>query len=1156
MLARVLQMRTTVAFLGSGCSNSLGYPSWTELAAGLIRKTLAISEVRSSPLHERLRSFGRRLHREETAPSEDLKFYIAMCQRAIPPNNPTYREYFEKQFGKRTVPLDAPNPYRVLLRLPIYRFITTNYDVEIERVLHQERNISFPELGHEFIVEGKKSPVGSRSFTQRHEDRDQLALFSIARGERADHMVFHCHGRFDDLDSIIATESDYQRWYLTDEDGGAFRRTIEILFGSNPILFIGYGLGDEDMMRHLRILSALDPDRKHSRPLFALLPEEKDEENWDQHEHLYDRYGLNVIPFTMGRKLYAIEKGRILYGEIQRLVDELPERRQKWLEKPFFRKIYVPVQPPEPYYHSGLEPESGQAASLFSDQDLSLAASRIREKVQGLLGVSRDSHILVLVGPGGTGKSWHAVKLMEACIHASREDPLDGQLDPYDGFFFWRSYYADDALSGLDRLLSYLGEDDEKAKQIWRLERLENRLTNKPLDRDKVERYLIIFDGFERLLQQVERSDEGEVISKAIERFVEIFVHPECRSTLVLTSTLWPRMFNDNNKFKNVKRLSSERLPTEVICEDPPFRECNPKSVSALCSLLDGHAYAIVLAARLLQRDDPRARLDQLLHSLARTPPDRRVSRVIEEVIKDCDRDLKGYALALLERLSIFMSPGAYRTCEICLQSAKALFPSTSNRAPELDDILRSLVQSRLLFRIDALSGAEKEASYAVHPTVRRFVFERVHGVEKDVFPSFTLSGLTSGTAAVHPGTRDSADVLRDVFNRLLEAAYEARKQGQKREAEGYCRALFSAMRSRMESNTASRWTSYDDYLSFGLRLADLAKLLSPRLWTYREKHEIALVEHREAPLYADELAWLYNDIGLTLCAEGQMADSYAVWEQGYEINRIIEGSSQIPRYTLQSQLHLAHTFLELGRLRIADQFLDDTEKTNDLVDSDDYKGRILGYRAILAHLHADFEEAGRLYRRAFRLLDKTRNARAKSFFLSHRVGLEIRMGHLEEALVSARTSRALADTEHYPDLVAYARLATGKVLRNQGMLSEATMEFYSALEEARQLGIGRLEAEVLVEFSKLALGLGDVEIARQRALDSLQVANALELGLRQVTALVALGPATAKAGYRELGIAYLKHARSLAIQQECWLRKQEAEEHLRMLGSHLSLSY
>lgn len=94
------------------------------------------------------------------------------------------------------------------------------------------------------------------------------------------------------------------------------------------------------------------------------------------------------------------------------------------------------------------------------------------------------------------------------------------------------------------------------------------------------------------------------------------------------------------------------------------------------------------------------------------------------------------------------------------------------------------------------------------------------------------------------------------------------------------------------------------------------------------------------------------------------------------------------------------------------------------------------------------------------------------------------------------------------------------------------------------------MESEVLPELSRLALTLGDGEVARQHALDSLDIANELGLGLRKTYSLIVLGLARINVGQRDLGIAYLQQAMRSADQQEYWLRMGAAEEDLCRLSA------
>jgi len=237
-----------------------------------------------------------------------------------------------------------------------------------------------------------------------------------------------------------------------------------------------------------------------------------------------------------------------------------------------------------------------------------------------------------------------------------------------------------------------------------------------------------------------------------------------------------------------------------------------------------------------------------------------------------------------------------------------------------------------------------------------------------------------------------------------------------------------------MESNTASRWCKYDEYAGFGLRLIDLARRLAvEHSWDHVERHDQHLVEDENGPLYADELAWLYNDTGLIFCAEGHMQDTYRTWEQGYQLNRVIERGRRPGQYEVQSLLHLSHTFIELGDLSVATSYLQDTEAANEQFRDADYAARITGYRGLIDHLKGNLLDAKRYYDDAIELLHgDARNPRAEAIFRRHYADLLIEKKAFDHAEEEIRQCRALADGAKYPDLVAFSLISQGHLFRAQ----------------------------------------------------------------------------------------------------------------------------
>src|SRR5437588_9878379 len=74
-LARCLNMRTTVAVVGAGCSMALGYPDWLELVRGAVTKMQEALVSRSEPAdaadRARLTDLSTRIGSAESLTTDD-----------------------------------------------------------------------------------------------------------------------------------------------------------------------------------------------------------------------------------------------------------------------------------------------------------------------------------------------------------------------------------------------------------------------------------------------------------------------------------------------------------------------------------------------------------------------------------------------------------------------------------------------------------------------------------------------------------------------------------------------------------------------------------------------------------------------------------------------------------------------------------------------------------------------------------------------------------------------------------------------------------------------------------------------------------------------------------------------------------------------------
>ena len=221
-------------------------------------------------------------------------------------------------------------------------------------------------------------------------------------------------------------------------------------------------------------------------------------------------------------------------------------------------------------------------------------------------------------------------------------------------------------------------------------------------------------------------------------------------------------------------KISRERIPlftTADIEHVSPFNWFeNREDISAICSLLDGHIYGLVLAARMIRqsgREGAQACWQRIRRALYDTPPHARTSRMIHESVKAVDENWDGMALKLLERLAVFMRPVTDLTVEICYEAA---LEGKADAKPErVQALIDALLASRLLHKVQA---SPDKYAYTVHPIVRGYVYQRIHHASTDLIPNFTLPGYTAGTATVDPGnSKESAKVVTDIFDRLHDAA-------------------------------------------------------------------------------------------------------------------------------------------------------------------------------------------------------------------------------------------------------------------------------------------------------------------------------------------------------------------------------------------------
>lgn len=1143
MLCRALNLKTVVAFVGAACSTPFGYATWEGFARKVIEKT---SEQPAAAAHkDRLRIYAEILEiyakSDNYCPSEQLTLFIATCKSILDgaKDKGIYKNIINEQFGTlvRKTPPREQDPHQELFSLEINRFVTTNYDIELERSLICAHNLEpddedlkkhLPDLDR-YLEPGRRRTL--RSFSQNSTNFEHLALFSLAQVRGSEYAVFHCHGRFDDLESLIASEEDYQKWYLSEGDDSkrTFRQTIELLLESNPLLFVGYGLGDDDLLRPLRHLNALDPKHRYGRPLFALVPVPSDDDKDIRGEVLYQRYGVHVIPYVA--PIRDSDQANIALCEKLREIKTLwNDDRAEWTEKPKLRSSCL-----------------GQIDTATRSYPLAIRASnvavgRMKDAVDFEHEISQPG-IFGLRGPSGAGKSLLLTRLL------GRAEEL--------GFartYYWNAHYGTEFLPAFDDALAFFEAGDNPRES--RHDKMRRILCE--------QRVLLVIDGCERFLRRT-HSERIESYSSAFSLLLKQLDGCALCGTVIFAGRLLPAEFAaPKAAAKGWHELRISKPVMEDVEAASAAAGCRPVVTTEICSLLRGHNYGLLLAGRYIERFGEAGRT-RLLQRLADRPPNQRLATLLRLFVRDLDDEAHypDYYQAFLERLARFVSPVCKSTCEACHDEA-IRETKAEPKTIDLDVALETLLRTDLIFTIRQFANGAQvgtpEERYCVHASARSLLLQPRHGPAADALPDFGISGLTSSRVDAYPDWNRQGQIVglfNDVMKRsegsLREADSSSTGAEACRQAAELCADGFALLRGTMAANTAGRWGAFDQYIGCGIRLARLAKALCVTAkvgtWSYCEYFDRGHIERTDAPLHSSEIAWLYNDIGLALSAEGALRDAYAVWEQAFEITRAMEHFKPGGGYRLEVLLNLTHVFIEMGRLREARFYLNDAGRMNDNLRDADFGGRILGFQGLLAHLSGNLPEADSLYAACTRKLRHGNNLRAQSVFLKYYADLNLTMGTLDKAALLIQKSRALAEAGVFPDLVAFTRVSQATLLTQKKQYDDARREYLSLLRESHRMGARKLEAECQSTLSVLCLQEGDVEGARVRAMRALSLANELALGLRLTHSMIVLGQATVKAGQRDLGIAYLRNARFLAAEQEYWLRRWKAETALQELG-------
>ncbi len=140
--------------------------------------------------------------------------------------------------------------------------------------------------------------LGGRSRDVVLDETTAIDLIDFATNDgRYSVELIHLHGRATEDSDLVITERDYQLLYVRDSSRqSAFREGLDIAFGGNPVLFVGLGLSEDDILRPLR--EFVSGTSRRNRAIIAL--RDATAEHTKREAFTMDafaKYGAHVIHF-------------------------------------------------------------------------------------------------------------------------------------------------------------------------------------------------------------------------------------------------------------------------------------------------------------------------------------------------------------------------------------------------------------------------------------------------------------------------------------------------------------------------------------------------------------------------------------------------------------------------------------------------------------------------------------------------------------------------------------------------------------------------------------------------------------------------------------------------------------------------------------------
>ncbi len=271
---RAAQEGDLVLFVGAGVSGLLGCPSWRELGYRALKQ---------------LYDFGLIDYAEEQALSTlEIRKQLSIAIGVAKKNG--RKIDIQKLLQPKKDAVERKEIYQALHSIgPV--FVTTNYDKYLDDIAQQSGVAQGSIEGKDISMSSVLSTKSTRVY-YRKKDLTPEKLYEPG-------VVLHLHGSIGDISSMVLTTEDYIQHYQNEY----VVKFLTSLFAKKVVLFLGYGLAEEEILEYVLRKSTPEQKATNERKHFWLYPRMARDNAAYSHLEAYfsNNFGVELVDFNIDK---------------------------------------------------------------------------------------------------------------------------------------------------------------------------------------------------------------------------------------------------------------------------------------------------------------------------------------------------------------------------------------------------------------------------------------------------------------------------------------------------------------------------------------------------------------------------------------------------------------------------------------------------------------------------------------------------------------------------------------------------------------------------------------------------------------------------------------------------------------------------------------